>query len=201
MTAYTWRVVKADARVEFATRACGRCGGSGRFGPVVVANGVCFDCGGRGWAFSRPAARAFDALQAARLATSYAEVEANPAAWSYMAGWPTVGGGYATRLVQVKTAVFDTSSRGGAVGVAVDCEGDGYDTTYMDEQGKRWLPFYPFRVTWGERDGDAVSIGLTLREYATGAPSDFRRAATEAEVETLLAQHSHKTAVRRKAAV
>ncbi len=28
--------------------ACGRCGGSGRFGPLVVHNGICFDCGGSG---------------------------------------------------------------------------------------------------------------------------------------------------------
>jgi hypothetical protein len=200
MTAYTWRVVKADARVEFATRACGRCGGSGRFGPVVVSNGVCFDCGGRGWAFSRPAARAFDALQAARLAKSYAEVEANPAAWQYTAGRPTMNGGYVTQVVRVKTAVFDRSARSGAVGVAEDCEGDGYDVTYKSD-GRRWMPFYSFRVTWGERSDDAVGIGLTLREYATGTPSDFRRALTDAEVDAVLAAHSPKTAVRRKAAV
>jgi hypothetical protein len=199
MTPYTWRVVKADARVEFATRLCSRCGGSGRFGPVVVASGICFECGGRGWSFSRSAARAFEALQVARLARSYAEVEANPAAWQYTAGFPTANG-YATKVVRVKTAAFDRSERGGAVGVAEDCEGDGYDVTYVSD-GRRWLPFYPFRVTWGDTSHDAVSIGVTLREYATGAPSDFRRALTDAEVDTLLAAHSSKTAVRRKAAV
>lgn len=35
------------------TRACGRCGGSGRYGPYSVMGGRCFGCNGQGYKFTK----------------------------------------------------------------------------------------------------------------------------------------------------
>lgn len=42
----------------FEHTACGRCGGSGYFGPACVSRGLCFGCSGRGWVHTKRGAAA-----------------------------------------------------------------------------------------------------------------------------------------------
>lgn len=63
-------------RIEFATRECGRCGGSGyRTEFHTVARGVCFQCQGRGRVLTRDGQAAREYYEAAKEAAFRAPVE------------------------------------------------------------------------------------------------------------------------------
>lgn len=55
----------AGITVKFETTGCGRCAGSGMFGPLSINGGRCFTCGGSGAVLSRSgkaARKRFDAI-------------------------------------------------------------------------------------------------------------------------------------------
>jgi len=92
-------VVEAPAtRIRFESGECGRCDGSGSFGPRIVNGGRCFDCKGTGRTLTTNGSRARSAYIAAlneRTSVEIGSLVAGDQVWHYnrpgtRQGWVTV---------------------------------------------------------------------------------------------------------------
>jgi len=76
--------------LHFETSPCGRCGGSGMFGPKSVKGGVCFTCSGNGKLLTRrgkTARNRYDSLLVERLGRRVWELAEGDVVWSHYSAW------------------------------------------------------------------------------------------------------------------
>lgn len=78
------------AVIRFETTECGRCMGTGRFGPASIRSGQCFNCHGDGKVLSRRGTTArerYDALVLERLGRRVWELAEGDVVWAHYSTW------------------------------------------------------------------------------------------------------------------